>query len=356
MGFYDAGGGHQEVFDIFCLCFGLLGSIFSILTIALIHKLNLYNGHVILVLGIAIGELFYDLCFMYNGKISTWYLAVLQGVMLGSGLAVDIYTNVMATCILTTVFRRKSLNVLRFQWYIHGVVLLVLGCSLLFTFLSNELYYLYAELYFWYRWFSIGYNFIAFAASWYILNQLVGAGMKTVQEKALYVLATSIQYYPMIQAIGRLPLLLYKESYGRQYSPPSITTQQFVCQIGIAVITPSTAIGYFLLFLFMQRNALHTFKSWFPRWMVGQHVPRGSDSAGVVTMVSTDDGTYKSPSNDSSQGPLSPGYTEDGESEDDDTSVDLDSYRQSAYSDMLSYSDDELMKMLENEPLLLTHN
>ena len=51
----------------------------------------------------------------------------------------------------------------------------------------------------------------------------------------------------------------YEFVYLWNFNPNSVTKMQFVCQVFLAIITPSASIGYLIIFLKLQPNAYHEF-------------------------------------------------------------------------------------------------
>lgn len=143
---------------------------------------------------------------------------------------------------------------------VPATIFLILRC----VYINNENaeHYIF-DFYYYCRFASILFNFVAFIiisrrTYWY---KTKNAGVdKSSIELAINVLATRMIYYPVLQAVSILPAAVYETTVSIHKQSPT-TTGGIVLDVIFAVLTPSTGIGYLMIFLVMQPNAYKHFRS-----------------------------------------------------------------------------------------------
>jgi len=79
--------------------------------------------------------------------------------------------------------------------------------------------------------------------------------VKYEEEAAIQLLASRLKYYPLIQLLSRSAYTWYELQFGFTFNPATETANQYAAQCLVALITPSGAVGYFIVFLCMQPYA-----------------------------------------------------------------------------------------------------
>jgi len=95
-------------------------------------------------------------------------------------------------------------------------------------------------------------------SAWNITKHEQTATTRTTPSKAIWALSRRLLYYPVVQVIARLGLSIFEWEYGFQnFNVYDGNRRKFVLQCVFAITTPFAAVGYLIIFLAMQPNALN---------------------------------------------------------------------------------------------------
>ena len=182
------------------------------------------------------------------------------------GISSSIFTNILSFVVLYVVFKMSSfdimgnLNLFKALALVPATLFLILRC----VYIDNESAEQYVfDFYYYCRFASILFNFIAFIiisrrTYWY---KTKNAGVdKSTIELAINVLATRMIYYPLLQAVSILPAAVYESVVSIHRQNPT-SSGAVALDVIFAILTPSTGIGYLVIFLVMQPNAYKHFRS-----------------------------------------------------------------------------------------------
>jgi hypothetical protein len=87
-------------------------------------------------------------------------------------------------------------------------------------------------------------------------------GKKSLHEKALRALAKRMVLYPIVQALGRSGFAWYEGAYGNTVPLlDSVSQAQYDAMIFCILITPTISVGYLVIFLVMQPEAMQHFQA-----------------------------------------------------------------------------------------------
>ncbi len=264
--------------------FGIFSLLCSLITLALIYKMDKNNGYLRLIASTTVFQLLYDVNYIigvsytYESCIAWHFLDIL------GGLSVAIWTNIVSFIILYVVAKIRSVDIFgNYKYFfffsvIPPLVLAILAVSVndvlektdddgfescgygsgsLPTFIRN--------VYYWGRLLSIIVNFMVFIFISIRLQRMAifapdpssptaavpkstsssafsaRSAVSDHQSKAIYTLVSRMKYYPLVQALCRSGAA-WNEFQGYQYST-------FPSFIMASVCSPSTGACYFAVFL-----------------------------------------------------------------------------------------------------------
>jgi hypothetical protein len=260
-----------QIYVVINLVATIIGSVASILCILLIYRMKQVTGHIKLVLYLSYYQLIYDIfCFQNNADIDYYQKTFAIFVHIVTGLAGAFISNWIAFAAFYIVVYRNSFDVLKNIHLIHASCLIpgiINGIIYYVAALPEEdkddelvdisILYAYNNI----RIISIAVNFFFVIAILYKINQTSSRGKKTEQEIAIRALAHRIILYPVVQAIGRSGYAFYEYAYGADVSPSNNAPGAYGCLIFLSIITPTTSVGYLIIFLLMQPKAYDHFKA-----------------------------------------------------------------------------------------------
>jgi hypothetical protein len=255
-------------FDDLILVIGtlaILNSLFGIFTIVLIFAMrlpsNFYRNVVITMTVFQTGyDLFLILFFCYEGNEICIDIRGLGVVV--SGLGASFWSNVMIFMVLHVVLTKRIFPLHRYMYIISAVIGLVSilnGAFLMFSghhgqVMSYQVYNFFSVT-------SIIFNIVAYGIIQYHLHrmQLDAIGGRQNVNAPIKVLANRLALYPLIQAVSRFGPLFYLlvsgntlADYKDEDSPSMIHT---IAAFSSAVTSPCAGIGYFIIFLCIQKGA-----------------------------------------------------------------------------------------------------
>lgn len=244
----------------------ILNSLFGVFTILLIFAMrlpsNFYRNVVITMTVFQTGyDLFLILFFCREGNEICIDIRGLGVVV--SGLGASFWSNVMIFMVLHVVLTKKIFPIDHYMYIIStviGFISILNGAFLMFSghrgqVISYQVYNFFSVS-------SIVFNIVAYGIIQYHLHrmQLDSIGGRQNVNAPIKVLANRLALYPLIQALSRFGPLFYLlvsgntlADYKDEDSPSMIHT---IAAFSSAVTSPCAGIGYFVIFLCIQKGAL----------------------------------------------------------------------------------------------------
>lgn len=260
----------MSTFEILCLFATVLSSLCSALNLLLIWDMKVWNGHIALITMMTVYQLMYDVSFYYNNIAEQTSVQFKISLVLQSwgGIAQSITSNQIAFALLYIILKKKSFRILeRFGMFtLCANILVLIPLIPYFLYLDNNdallidfAFYSYFAI----RTASIVVIFFIYISTVILVRRIQKSSLKIRYEEeiAITLLASRLKYYPLIQMISRSAYTWYELQFGFTFNPAQETTNQYIAQCLVALVTPSGAIGYFLVFLYMQPYAWKYFLS-----------------------------------------------------------------------------------------------
>ena len=253
-------------FDEMILVIGLLSiinSLFGISTICLIFLLRLPpNFYRTVLITMTILEICYDLfLILFFCHESNEICIDIRGVgIVVCGLGASFWSNIMVFMVLYVVFKKKIFPMNQYFCIITiiiAIISIVNGYWLMFTGAQELAYIVYNFFYI----SSILFNVLAYGAIQYHLHKMdisssSSGGSVNVPIK---VLANRLALYPLMQAASRFGPLWYLLQTGNTLADykdeDNPSTMHTIAVFASAVTSPCAGIGYFVIFLFIQKGA-----------------------------------------------------------------------------------------------------
>lgn len=262
----------------------LLGSVISsfcgVLNLLIIYDMGIWNSFIFLITAMTLFQLMYDLSFypnmMCDQKTTCYNISLLFQTY--GGLTQALISNEIAFIAFYTISKRKIYDALK-----HGIFLMTIAnipalalVIALFIYIATgneEAFNVGLVGYFYLRWISIFFITITCSMTLYIawsitkhdshiddhqpapLHQQVI--IKKSPSKAIWALSRRLLYYPFVQVLARFGLSWYEWQYGFQFNRNDASDSRFALQCIFATTTPLGAVGYLIIFLIMQPNALN---------------------------------------------------------------------------------------------------
>ena len=264
------GNEYSVIFQILLLITSILAAICSIIVLYLIRKLNIKNGHMLLIKTMSWFQLLYDATtftrFVNVGSIAVVDISFVLNII--GGLSGTFVSNVIAIIAYYVVTRIKSVPI---NLYYPRIMLAIAIPSLVTALLyiiscfppyGSLQFIATAGMYYYMRLISIVFNFVlSFATIYQISRQSVQSNApKSIHQEAIETLAWRLIYYPVVQTISRAAVAWYELEYNFNLSPTQPTANEFIGLCFVAIFTPSASFGYLCIFLLMQPNAWHCLK------------------------------------------------------------------------------------------------
>lgn len=269
MGVAFSGGKKEVAYASVDLVFAVIGAICSIIVLYLIRRLQMKNGHILLIWTMTLFQLLYDVT-LFNATVSVGngsFLCFCQCLNLFGGAGSALVSNVIAFVSFYVVTFgkvidiRKNYPLIVIITSLPGaivVILLSVSCAADDTRLQPVAT---TGFYFYLRLASILGNFlICTATASQIYYKRANEKRISASEQALRKLAMRLVYYPVVQAVSRSAVAWYEMVYGWNFDPSHTSQSQFIGQIFFAILTPSASYGYLAIFLLMQPKAWECFK------------------------------------------------------------------------------------------------
>lgn len=273
-------------------CFLILLSLTSIvcgvLTLRIIHATNgRFSGYITLIYHMTACQIIYETTFIIIcfASLQRQINYVSNFTSSFGGLSNALWTNVISTFICYTVFTFKFIDILKYMR-----VLSVLMYSLCFVLaIVSDVYLktneLMDQIYYSIRVSSILYNFIVVSMLSIRLQHmsmssnsfwrpaiggsaaapLVETSVKD-SDVALRWLVERVKYYPIVQVVSRMGALIYEAVFWKEYTANVVPSESSsvlfkALFLVFTILTPSTGILYFFIFLKTQPNIYEFFKA-----------------------------------------------------------------------------------------------
>ncbi len=256
---------------------GLISLICSSIVLYLIYKLGKRNGFLLMIFGMAIAEVVYDISFLAT-PFSDQYdrhsfsspgneFNIFMGYL--GGLSGTLFSNVLAGSLYYIAAKKCVFDVEYLFWNIAFPSILCFSLTMaIVTIVFDSLHvntplYFCVFLYYVIRLVSILLNIIIYTILWHKLKELGISGKASEQGylHPLWVLSNRLMYYPVIQVVSRVGAAWYEAAYvldSKPYdssSPPQQTASLFC----FAILTPIAGILYLAAFLYLQPQAYDSF-------------------------------------------------------------------------------------------------
>lgn len=248
----------------------IVSSICTGLNLFLIYDMKVWNLHIMLITVMSCYQLIFDSVFYiwgYPFGSVEYNIAMFIG-MLG-GLSSAIVSNIMILNILFIVVTKKIMAIkhafttINIIAIVPSLIVILLFCAGLGK--NNSTLVNYSEsLYSAFRLISLGINLISYAIILLLTRRLVTQNNSTTISKAgnaIRVLVNRLQWYPIIQVISRTFFSWFEFQYGMNFNTTNASTGLFIGQCLVAIVIPSSAVGYFFVFLLMQPRAFRHMKA-----------------------------------------------------------------------------------------------
>ena len=269
-----------------------ISAISSAVTLLLIHDMNRWNTYMLLIFHLTACQLLSDIAFFFepvDAENTIYFQCQLFFYTLGA-VSVTLWTNVISCSLFSVVIFQKNLpikrffNVLRVCIMIPGLVL-----GILFAIFVQTGYNAIISVVIWLLILSIIFNVAVHISVSYALHQMCleylsddistigsesrdetrpsGSSVRPVQmtdmrasypEKInvyepILELARRLKYYPIVQIVAILGQVWYFLEYNLKYfGPEHNETLKLVAWYMYSILTPSTGLGYFIVFLTVQ--------------------------------------------------------------------------------------------------------
>jgi hypothetical protein len=252
--------------SLFCTCLNLY----------LIHDLNIWNGHMILVFILTIFQLLYDISFYFLlGFTSTVCFSIYKFFNVFSGTFISLWINFISYILYYTIKEVESFDIKRHYFKVFillGIISLCLAVVLVVFYEEDTSNHNVEFLYYWLRIGSIGFNLLIYLVTTFQLYEkhfqtlecyefccLSIKDVKTdVRSKAadlLLILSARLKYYPLVQIVSLAGAAWWEFRYG--FTPASFDNTNFsdskeASFYLFVFFTPIAGIGYFIVFLCVQ--------------------------------------------------------------------------------------------------------
>jgi hypothetical protein len=267
---YSAGGSNQEGFDILVIMeilVSALGSLASLFMMILMIDMNVWTDFTQLIFAMTCTQFVYDATVAsFTFKLSVW----MQAVCAFAGVSSFIISTYLAFVICHVLYFQVVFDFYRWKWLLAAIVVA--------TNVSFCIVGLYGAYHDREDFVTIGFlavtftrllcvflNFIFFFISKYQVNNmtkyaLASRGSLSNSVVAMRVLVDRIKYYPLMQAISRIPATIYEYTFGFNFGYYKMGTFQFTLSCISFLFIIIVPFGFFIIFLVMQPKAYSRLK------------------------------------------------------------------------------------------------
>ena len=239
--------------------------------------MKLWNGNIYLITAMTTYQLIYDASFYpttaYDPDTNIYKTSLF--FQYWGGISQSITSNIIVFNVLYVIVYQKSFDVIKHFILLNVITsipsLLVCLSHLLSLIYSSSLAEYIAQTTFAYIRLPLLFSiFLAHAITVFHFYKIIYPhGQSFVQMKAIVALVQRLKYYPLIQGFTRIPFLVYGYLYGFTVDPHTSDASEFALQCLVVTITPLASVGYLMLFLLIQPNAMKCFTH---RLMTGKSI------------------------------------------------------------------------------------
>lgn len=255
-------------------CCGLIG-------MYLIHKVNRWNGYILLVYNITVFQFIYDISYFFLAAFkSPVCFRIYTFLNVLGGTAVTLWINVVSLLVLYTVAFLRSFDIKQ-HFLKVSTFIIAISTSLASVTIYVSLRYpndsVTDWVYFWIRLGSIFANVIVYIIVAILLYPeycLTFCGLGQAQKERqltnelLLVLTKRLKYYPVVQIATRAAAAWWdiRYGFGSNSWTGGYTLEKQISQFLYDVTNPFAGIGFFIVFLFVQPSIYKEFQQlvgWF---------------------------------------------------------------------------------------------
>ena len=264
--------------------FTLISLVCTGMNIHIIRILGIQSGYLRLIYSLTIMQCMYDIGLLL---VPLYWVATFNELnvflcTLG-GIATALWSNVISLVVVYIVSSMKTFDIERrfvaIAFIVTAIALTAATGAAATVYDSNDTvspqkqaaHDIFFKLYYWLRFISIIVNVVAYLV---VSRKLSVMGFdangqhKSVKPGArnavhpVTVLADRLKWYPIVQAVSRLGASWYEYNYGDSVTSykSSSDTLHDVALMFYAVFTPLAGVGYFIIFILMQRDAYEVFQ------------------------------------------------------------------------------------------------
>lgn len=267
---------------------GLASIIGTILTLWLIYSVGRKNGYTMIIVCMTSMQLMYDIAILITPMdiIGNETYAFQDALASLGGISTSLWSNVLSFVVYYVVKNFRALNIEKnFHWFALGIYVpsIALAISAGISHVVPDRNNTSSLLYLIVRIISIVINF----ALYYLVSRKIafmgyndlsssGEGNDDASnhsgstkrannnaENPVYALSRRLKYYPIFQAISRIPFTWYQLAYGYGVNGTGFgfRPERNALLIISAFVTPSSGLAYFFIYLLMQPLAYAYFKA-----------------------------------------------------------------------------------------------
>lgn len=269
-----------QIYENLLIFSTIASSLASLINLLLIYDMGIWSGFLALITTMAVSQLLYDVSFYPNNSpiisdnSSSVAIFIISSIFhCFGGVTQAIASNIISIIVLYTVKYQRSIDIFKHVNLLAAVMVTPSLVLFLFYFLSlglsdpdtsSDMENIAKYGYFSIRIASI----VAIAGTHLYTHYLVYRMTRNVtitsKDLAIQTLIRRLQWYPIIQAVSRSVYSFYELNYTFLFNPFSNVDPnrikygddtQFTLLSITVLLTPITAVGYLVIFLWMQPNA-----------------------------------------------------------------------------------------------------
>lgn len=249
--------GRREVVRDCAIAFSVLSGVGSLLVMFLVRKKGDTNTQVTLIWWMSLTQLLYDASFVpaaAQGGTQATYLAgqFLQNTF---GLLSSFITNVIAGILYYVIAKRKAFDLQKYWMEVCVLTylpVLLIQVAVVWAICTDPEGNLHTVnvIYYWMRVISIVLNFALCSMAYYqLIERMTDSSFRTYTDTLLRTLIKRTAFYPIVQAVTRLPACYYEYEYGWRPYVGEGGTLEYIEAILWVVFTPSAGVGYLAIYL-----------------------------------------------------------------------------------------------------------
>ena len=228
----------------------------------LILFLNKKNGYVLLIFSLCFSEIIYNCGFILSFYHHDLICHIRYSLFFIGGLAVSMWINIICGIVLYILYTLKTFDIYKYYPYFIIYAWIIPILTALFNFNSefnwhcgdemNDVSYGIGITYSYTRLILVLINVIIYIFIYYKVKNITNGDCMT--NRAVVNVATRMKYYALIHILFRI-----LPTYTDIIQPNSYYILVYISSI----LTPSTGIGYFIIFLYMHPGAFQLYASYF---------------------------------------------------------------------------------------------